>query len=65
MMNHASETQLMAVAQNCSYFDSVISLRGFTSGPMQNYSCRNCKNWNGERCVINMFDKVIVDIDQT
>ncbi|WHH58905.1 hypothetical protein [Petroclostridium sp. X23] len=65
MNNHASESQLVAVAQSCHHFNSGGTVNSKFSTAAENVSCRMCKNWNGERCVINVFDSVLTGMDQT
>ncbi|MGE4282530.1 MAG: hypothetical protein AB7G87_02295 [Clostridia bacterium] len=65
MMNHASEAQLMAVAQLCDHFNSGGAVNSKVSAAAENVSCEMCNNWNGERCVINVFDNVLTSMDQT
>ncbi len=66
-MNFASEDQLIAVGQSCRDFESRAS--GFVSGTgsttAENISCGACKHWDGTRCVIDVFDKVLTSLDQT
>ena len=63
-MNYASDTQLVAVAQSCDHFDSGGAVQSKTSFTAENVSCNMCKNWDGKRCVINVFDNVLTSLDQ-
>ena len=66
-MNYASEDQLIAVGQSCRDYDS--RTKGFISSTestvAENISCNSCNHWNGVRCTINVFDKVLTSMDQT
>lgn len=66
-MNYASEDQLIAVGQSCRDFEA--RTRGFISSTgsttAENISCDECKHWDGEKCRINVFDKVLTSLDQT
>lgn len=66
-MNFANEDQLIAVGQSCRDFEP--RAQGFISSvrstAAENISCEACKNWNGTRCTINVFDKVLTSLDQT
>ncbi|MDK2798609.1 MAG: hypothetical protein PWP27_533 [Clostridiales bacterium] len=64
-MNHASKNQLTAVAQACDHFDSSGVINSKVSTEAENISCRMCKNWDGEKCIINVFDNVLTSLDQT
>ncbi len=65
MINYASDEQLRAVAQSCIHFNSGGGSFSVTSAKAENISCNVCRNWNGERCVINVFDDVLMSLDQT
>jgi hypothetical protein len=68
MNNYTSETQKKAVAQSCSQYNPNNLIRGFTNSTSvfnANMSCSNCENWNGQRCKINLFDKIVTSLDQT
>lgn len=58
-----NKEQLMAVAANCSNYSpkskeaSYINFGGAT--------CELCSHWDGERCMINVYDKVLAGLDQT
>ncbi|MBZ4644991.1 MAG: hypothetical protein PWR27_791 [Petroclostridium sp.] len=64
-MNYASENQLIAVAQSCDHFNSGGTANSKFSTGAENISCRVCKNWDGKKCVINVFDNVLTSLDQT
>ncbi|MCG8502794.1 MAG: hypothetical protein MJB12_20605 [Firmicutes bacterium] len=63
-MNYAGEAQLMAVAQSCQYFDSGGTINSTVSAAAENISCNICRNWDGKKCVINVFDNVLTNLDQ-
>ena len=65
IMYSASEQQLMAVAQSCRHFDSEGIVNSMTSTTAENVSCHMCKNWDGRKCVIAVFDTVLTSLDQT
>lgn len=59
----ASREQLMAVALSCREYDPQYS---FTSSVnYEGASCERCSHWDGEKCVIHVFDKVLTGLDQT
>ena len=68
LVNYASEDQLRGVAQVCGYFDPR-KIKGLTASvqrmDVNNVTCANCNHWDGEKCVIDVFDKVLASIDQT
>ena len=64
-MNRASEQQLMAVAQSCRHFNSGGTINSVVSTTAENVSCHICKNWDGRKCVIDVFDTVLNSLDQT
>lgn len=64
MTNYASEDQLTAVAQSCSHFNSGGMINSRLNAAAEGISCRICRNWNGQRCVINVFDNVLTSMDQ-
>lgn len=64
-MNYASTDQLIAVAQACKFFDNGGSKLCKYSTKGEEISCELCKHWDGERCVINVFDNVLTSLDQT
>ncbi len=65
MINFASDEQLRAVAQSCIHFNSGGKIQSISSTQAENISCNICKNWDGERCVIDVFDNVLTSLDQT
>lgn len=64
MANYASEDQLTAVAQSCTHFNPTGIINSTMSMSAENVSCRLCKNWDGTKCVINVFDSVLTSLDQ-
>ena len=58
----ASVDQLKLVGLSCDYYDGegTISSLGGTG-----ISCKTCKNWDGRKCRINVFDSVLEGLDQT
>jgi hypothetical protein len=58
-----STEQLMAVAFNCSDYSPVIS--SVTSSMNSDISCATCANYKNNKCVIDVFDKVLSGLDQT
>lgn len=64
-MNYASDDQLIAVAQSCKYFDNSGSSIGKLSTDAEEISCELCRNWDGDECVIDVFDTVLTSMDQT
>ncbi|TDT60954.1 hypothetical protein [Fonticella tunisiensis] len=61
--NYASREQLKLVGTSCHDYDPRESL---TSGAMVNLgrSCETCNHWTGARCDIDVFDKVLMGLDQ-
>lgn len=64
MKNYANEDQLVAVAQSCDHFNSGGLVNNKLSTTAERVSCRMCKNWDGEKCVIDVFDPVLTSLDQ-
>lgn len=66
-MNFGSEDQLTAVAQSCRDFES--NTRGYIGSVMssaaEQISCSVCDHWDGAKCQIDVFDKVLTSLDQT
>jgi hypothetical protein len=62
-MSSASRDQLKLVGLACPGYDSE-SLTS-ASDSEKGRSCETCTNWDGEKCVINYFDKVLTGLDQT
>ncbi len=65
MSNNSSQAQLKAVAQSCSHFDSGGTISSVVSAASENISCNICRNWNGQRCTIDVYDSVLTSLDQT
>lgn len=63
-MNSASNDQLIAVAQSCSYFDGGVKTSSFSTYD-EEISCEVCHHWDGQRCTIDVFDNVLTSMDQT
>jgi hypothetical protein len=58
----ASVDQLKLVGLSCDYYDG----EGTTSSlGGTGISCETCKNWDGRKCRINVFDSVLEGLDQT
>ena len=59
-------TQLTAVGQSCTHFTP--NTNHFFSNSIetskQNISCLTCKNWDNNRCIIHVFDDVLISLDQ-
>ncbi|QCX34546.1 hypothetical protein FDN13_13015 [Caloramator sp. E03] len=58
-----NKEQLMAVAASCSSYSPKA-----TNSSYLNYggaTCELCAHWDGERCMINVYDKVLNGLDQT
>jgi len=53
----ASKEQLKAVASLCPEFESKMD--------NSEESCEVCANWNGQKCLIDIFDDVLEGMDQT
>jgi len=64
-MNYASDEQLMAVGQACSFFVNRDSSSNEFNENDYDISCEACRHWIEERCKINVFDDVLTSIDQT
>jgi Tfp pilus assembly protein PilV len=57
----ASREQLKAVAASCTKYQA----EGFTSSAgAVDKSCENCVNFDGYKCTVNAFDKVLTGLDQ-
>lgn len=56
--------QMAHIANSCNGYDSVAL--GFQSsiGTIFSKSCNNCKNFKGDKCEINLYDKVLAGLDQ-
>lgn len=64
-MNSASRDQMNAVASYCEFYESADKRAAKMAKNDQLMSCELCKNWDYNRCVINVFDNVLTSIDQT
>lgn len=64
MTNYASDDQMTAVAQSCRHFNSGGMINSKINTAAENISCSICKNWNGTKCTINVFDTVLTNLDQ-
>lgn len=62
MDNSASHAQLEDVAAQCIHYTPESQESGL--GMSLAVSCNSCANWDGERCTINVFDKVLSSFDQ-
>lgn len=59
-MNYGSVEQQRAVAGNCKHFNNKsIDITD------REVMCGICKNWDGAKCKIGVFDKVLTSLDQT
>lgn len=65
-MNFASDGQLTAVGQSCRDFKPINQryVTSTMSTAAEDISCEVCQHWDGERCRINVFDKVLTSLDQ-
>lgn len=63
-MNYANQEQLYAVGQACPHFNPEKTITNQSTGANE-ISCLICKNWDGEKCVIDVFDDVLLSLDQT
>lgn len=59
-MHNGSVTQMRAVAGSCKQYNS----KG-ASAFNGEISCASCNNWDGVKCKINVYDKVLTSLDQT
>jgi len=59
-MNHGSGDQLRMVAGKCRHFSN----KGVDVLDRE-ITCGICQNWDGSKCVIGVFDKVLTSLDQT
>ena len=66
-MNDASYSQMKAVGESCPGYSPVHAQAGSITNALTagNRSCTLCRNWDRNRCVINLFDKVLTSLDQT
>lgn len=64
MSNYASDDQLTAVAQSCDHFNSGGLINSKFNAAAESISCNMCRNWNGTKCIINVFDNVLTSMDQ-
>lgn len=64
MAYYESDDQMTAVAQSCRYFNSGGMINSRFYNAVEGISCRACKNWNGAKCVKNVFDNVLTSLDQ-
>lgn len=58
-MNFASKEQMRAVAGSCKHFNKTRNLSSDRDA-----SCGVCKNWDGNKCQIGVFDRVLTSLDQ-
>jgi hypothetical protein len=61
----ASKQQMAHVAVECPGYEPMREHLVSTIGAEGGVSCGNCHNWQNERCVVNLFDKVLSSLDQT
>jgi|BioPla2DNA2_1021312.scaffolds.fasta_scaffold05620_4 hypothetical protein len=55
---------LKLVGENCSQYQRRNRSTSATMGPYEDeeLSCNTCTHWSGERCVIDAFDNVAVNL---
>jgi hypothetical protein len=58
----ASSEQKKAVAASCWGYRQEESLT--SSAGVLDKSCENCGHWDGEKCIVDLFDKVLTGLDQ-
>lgn len=61
----ANMEQLMHVGQSCPGYEALGSGFENSIGLENSKSCTNCHNYQGGKCVVNLFDKVLCGLDQT
>ena len=68
-VNGASYDQMKAVAQSCPGYNPVRNQAQVTSvlnvTSPETISCASCRHWDGKQCAIDLFDKVLTNLDQT
>lgn len=57
--------QMMHVANCCPGYSATISNIESNMGLENSKSCSNCNHWKDKRCNINLFDSVLISLDQT
>lgn len=61
----ANVEQLNYVGRSCPGYEKVNgSFQSMTSSGDER-SCLNCENYKNNKCVINLFDRVLTSVDQT
>ncbi|SKA84828.1 hypothetical protein SAMN05443428_10672 [Caloramator quimbayensis] len=58
-----NKEQLMAVAASCSEYSPKKNDNSFLN--YSGVSCENCSHYDGNRCMINVYDKVLNGLDQS
>lgn len=48
--------ELSIIGENCDRYKSLILIS--TTGVLTPVSCSTCSNWNGEKCLVNVYDSV-------
>lgn len=61
----ANEMQMKMIAVNCPGYEPVRNDVTNTIGAENSKSCGNCHNWQDNKCVVDLYDKVLSSLDQT
>lgn len=60
----ASAEQLMSVGENCMGYSPFFEYFQSSIGAPNTKSCVNCTHFTDGKCDVNLFDKVLTDLDQ-
>lgn len=61
----ANIQQMMHIANSCPGYSPITSEVTSTIGACNSKSCTNCHNLKNDKCVVNLYDKVLTSLDQT
>lgn len=64
-MVHINNGQLIAVAEACKHFTNGEAKNNNSAFEGEKISCEICYNWDGMSCSIDVFDNVLMGIDNT
>ncbi|WP_291634454.1 hypothetical protein [Clostridium sp.] len=56
--------QMMHVANSCNGYNSVGTQFQSSIGTDFSKSCDNCKHLKNDKCDVNLYDKVLTELDQ-
>jgi len=63
MIGYDSDEHLPAVAQRCKFLSIGRNPGGRMEAASEGISCNICNNWDGRKCIRNVFDTVLSNLD--